>query len=104
MIPGLKQTLIIIVTILLIVPVVVGISQADQTEITGVTQTATIGTDKTETPVAMTIIGISLILIAGTIRKRLNSNTTSNAGATGARHLSGYVRPLISRLNTIFFL
>lgn len=104
MTPGLKQILILIVTILLIVPVMTGFSQASQAERTDTPLSATVGTDKAETPTAMIIIGISLILVAGIMRKKLNGNITSNASATGVKPLSGYVRPLLSRLNTIFFL
>jgi hypothetical protein len=52
----------------------------------------------------MIIIGISLILVAGMIRKRLTASRTSNAATTGPKQPSGYVRPLLSRLNAIFFL
>ncbi len=102
--PGLKHTLILIITLLLIVPVMAGSSQAAQTATAETTLTATTGPDKAAAPAAMIIIGISLILVAGMIRKRLTASRTSNAATTGPKQPSGYVRPLLSRLNAIFFL
>ncbi len=104
MITGLKHTLIRIVTILLIAPVMAGVSQAAQTERPVTSLAAAAVPDKAETSAAMIITGISLILVAGLLRKRVKQNTTSNRATAGPKHWPGYVRPLLSRLNAIFFL
>ncbi|ACN17805.1 hypothetical protein HRM2_47560 [Desulforapulum autotrophicum HRM2] len=71
MIPHTKHSLILIVFFLLIFPAPVGVSQEAQIELVEASVTESTITGTAGVPATMMLIGISLILVAGRIRKNI---------------------------------